>query len=186
SKLVDQAALAIERSDLYQRMSDLASTDDLTHLYNIRYLDRILDMEIKRCQRYSAKLSLIFLDMDYFKLVNDEHGHLMGSQVLVEVAGILNKSLREVDIIARYGGDEFVVVLPETNMEIAARITRRVRTAIRSHEFLKEEGLSLRLTASFGIAGFPEQAKNKTDLIRLADQAMYKAKIMGRDKVFSA
>ncbi len=186
SKLVDQAALAIERSELYKKMADLASTDDLTHLYNIRYLDRVLEMEIKRCKRYSISLSLIFLDMDFFKLVNDQHGHLMGSQVLVEVANILNNSLREIDIVARYGGDEFVVVLPETNVEIAGRIARRIRNAFHSYEFLKKEGLSLHLTASFGIAGFPDQAKNKTELIRLADQAMYRAKVMGRDKIFLA
>lgn len=185
-KLVDQAALAIERSSLYQRMSDLATTDDLTHLYNFRFLDQTLDIEIKRGQRYGSFISLIFLDMDHFKLVNDQYGHLMGSQVLVEVAQILRKSLREVDIIARYGGDEFVVVLPETNVETSSRIAHRVRNAIRAHEFLKKEGLSIHLSASFGIAGFPEHAKNKTDLIRLADQAMYKAKVMGRDKIFLA
>lgn len=185
-KLVDQAALAIERSSLYQKMSDLATTDDLTRLYNFRFLDQTLDIEIKRCQRYGSCISLIFLDMDHFKLVNDQYGHLMGSQVLVEVSHILRKSLREVDIIARYGGDEFVVVLPETNVETSSRIAHRVRNAIRTHEFLKREGLSIHLSASFGIAGFPEHAKNKTDLIRLADQAMYKAKVMGRDKIFLA
>lgn len=185
-KLVDQAAIAIERSSLYQKMSDLAITDDLTHLYNFRYLDQILEIEIRRCQRYASSVSLIFLDMDHFKLVNDQYGHLMGSQVLIEVAQILLKSLRDVDIIARYGGDEFVVVLPETNVETANRIAHRVRNAIRSHEFLKKEGLGLHLSASFGIAGFPEHSKNKTDLIRLADQAMYKAKVMGRDKIFLA
>ena len=185
-KLVDQAALAIERSSLYQKMSDLATTDDLTRLYNFRFLDQTLDIEIKRCQRYGSCISLIFLDMDHFKLVNDQYGHLMGSQVLVEVAQILRKSLREVDIIARYGGDEFVVVLPETNVETSSRIAHRVRNAIRTHEFLKREGLSIHLSASFGIAGFPEHARNKTDLIRLADQAMYKAKVMGRDKIFLA
>jgi diguanylate cyclase (GGDEF)-like protein len=185
-KLVDQAALAIERSYLYQKMSDLATTDDLTHLYNFRYLDEVLEIEIRRCQRYHSTVSLIFLDMDHFKLVNDQHGHLMGSQVLIEVSKLLIKSLRDVDIIARYGGDEFVVILPETNVETANRIAHRVRNAIRGHEFLKKEGLIVHLSASFGIAGFPEHAKNKTDLLRLADQAMYKAKVMGRDKIFTA
>jgi diguanylate cyclase (GGDEF)-like protein len=185
-KLVDQAALAIERSYLYQKMSDLATTDDLTHLYNFRYLDQILEIEIRRCQRYRSAVSLIFLDMDHFKLVNDQYGHLMGSQVLIEVANLLVKSLRDVDIIARYGGDEFVVILPETDVDTTNRIAHRVRNAIRSFEFLKKEGLALHLSASFGIAGFPKHAKNKTDLIRLADQAMYKAKVMGRDKIFLA
>ncbi len=182
-KLVDQAAIAIERSTLYQKMSDLAITDDLTHLYNFRYLDTALEREVRRCQRYGAPVTTVFLDMDYFKLVNDHHGHLMGSKVLIEVSHILLANLRDVDVVARYGGDEFVIVLPETDVKTAYAVTQRLRKAVRENEFLQEEGLKLRLTASFGIAGFPDHARSKMDLIRLADQAMYKAKGGGRDAV---
>lgn len=182
-KLVDQAAIALERSYLYQQMADLAVTDDLTKLFNFRYLDQTLDIEIKRCQRYGSCVSLIFFDMDYFKHVNDTYGHLMGSKVLIEVAQLLINNLRDIDIIARYGGDEFVVVLPETDVQTTVRITKRTWKAIREHEFLKEENHSMKLTASFGIAGYPDHARTKKDLIRMADQAMYKAKNGGRDNI---
>ena len=181
--LVDQAAIALERAMLYERMSNLAITDDLTKLYNFRYLDEILDREIERCQRYGSVLSLIFLDMDYFKHVNDTHGHLMGSKVLIEMAHILTENLRGVDIIARYGGDEFVVALPETNVQTALRITQRLHKSLKAHEFLKEEGLGTRMSASFGIAGYPEHAQSKRDLVRLADHAMYQAKNSGRSQI---
>ena len=183
-KLVDQAAIALERANLYQSMSNLAITDDLTKLFNFRYMDQALDHEIRRSERYGSVLSLIFFDMDYFKNVNDTHGHLMGSKVLIEVAGILRENLRTVDIVSRYGGDEFVVVLPETNVATAVRITHRLHRNLRAHEFLKSEGIGMRMSASFGIAGFPEHAKTKRDLIRLADQAMYLAKNGGRDQIF--
>ncbi|MFQ5456301.1 MAG: diguanylate cyclase [Nitrospirota bacterium] len=182
-KLIDHAAIAIERSYLYQKMADLAVTDDLTKLFNYRYLDQTLDIEIKRCQRYSSTLSLIFLDMDFFKVVNDSHGHLMGSRLLIEVAQVLIANLRDVDIIARYGGDEFVVVLPETDIEMTHEIAERIQQSISDREFLKEEGLKIRISASFGIAGYPKFARNKKELISLADNAMYIAKNNGRNKI---
>jgi diguanylate cyclase (GGDEF)-like protein len=107
----------------------------------------------------------------------------MGSKVLVEVARILVENLRDVDIISRYGGDEFVVVLPETDVETAARITHRLHKSLKAHEFLKDEGLQINMSASFGIAGYPEHAMTKRDLVRMADQAMYLAKNSGRDQV---
>ncbi len=182
-RLVDLSGPAIERSDIYRKMSDLVTTDDLTHLYNLRYLDRVLEVEMKRSRRYKSLLSLIFIDLDFFKQVNDTHGHLMGSQVLVEMAGILIDSLRAVDVIVRYGGDEFVVLLPNTNVKRATQVAERVRTAIREHKFLEKEGLSLQITASFGIASYPEHAGGRTELIHLADRAMYESKTKGRDMV---
>ena len=182
-QLVAQAAIAIERSQLYRGMEELTQRDDLTKLFNFRHLDQTLDLEIRRCLRYGSVFSLVFLDLDYFKVVNDRHGHLMGSRVLVEVAELLIRNLRDVDIIARYGGDEFVVVLPETGLRTAQVITKRLHRAIRSHEFLAPEGIKLHVTASFGIAGFPDHAKTKKDLIRLADQSMYEAKYGGRDRI---
>lgn len=182
-KLVAQAAIAIERAYLYQKMADLAVTDDLTKLFNFRYLDQTLDIELRRGQRYGANVSLIFLDMDYFKLVNDRYGHLMGSRVLIEVAQILIQNLRDVDIIARYGGDEFVVVLPETSLDVTYRIAQRLKQSLREHTFLEAEGHPIKLTASYGIASYPDHARNKKDLIRLADQAMYRAKYSGRDQI---
>ena len=184
--LVDQAAIAIERSNLYQKMANLAITDDLTKLFNMRYLYRALDIEVKRCKRYSSTFSVIFLDLDSFKLVNDRHGHLMGSKTLVEIASILVTTLRDVDIIARYGGDEFVVVLPYTPFDMAVKIAERLQSDIKSYMFLREEGLSLKITASFGVAGFPDHAKDEIELLRLSDQAMYMAKSLGKNRVVRA
>jgi diguanylate cyclase (GGDEF)-like protein len=185
-KLVDQAAIAIERSFLYQRMSDLVVTDDLTKLFNYRYLEQTLDIELRRSQRYKSEISLVFLDIDHFKEVNDTHGHQAGSQVLIELGKVLIESLRDVDIIARYGGDEFVIVLPETSVDTTHHIVKRLQKSIREFKFLRKRGLKVRLTVSFGIAGYPRHAKNKEDLIKAADNAMYFAKNAGRDQIFIA
>jgi diguanylate cyclase (GGDEF)-like protein len=182
-QLMGQAAIAIERSQLHHQQEELAIRDDLTKLFNFRHLDQVLDNEIRRCLRYGSVLSLIFLDLDYFKGVNDRYGHLMGSRVLVEVAELLMRNLRDVDIVSRYGGDEFVIVLPETGIRTTHTITKRLHRAFHRHEFLSAEGIKVHLTASFGLAGFPDHARNKKDLIRLADQAMYEAKYGGRDRI---
>ncbi|MBI1819713.1 MAG: sensor domain-containing diguanylate cyclase [Nitrospirae bacterium] len=182
--LVDQASIAIERSRMYQKMSELAVTDDLTKLFNFRYLEQTLDSELRRSQRYKSEISLVFLDIDHFKEVNDAHGHQAGSQVLIELGKVLIDSLRDVDIIARYGGDEFVVVLPETSVETTHHIVKRLQKHIREFKFLKKKGLKIKLTVSFGIAGFPVHAKTKEDLLKAADHAMYIAKNSGRDRIF--
>jgi diguanylate cyclase (GGDEF)-like protein len=184
STLVDQASIAIERSRMYQKMSELVVTDDLTKLFNFRYLEQTLDSELRRSQRYKSEISLVFLDIDHFKEVNDAYGHQAGSQVLIELGKVLIDSLRDVDIIARYGGDEFVVVLPETSVETTHHIVKRLQKHIREFKFLKKKGLKIKLTVSFGIAGFPVHAKNKEDLLKASDYAMYIAKNSGRDRIF--
>lgn len=184
-KLVDLAAIAVEKTFIYQRMAELAITDDLTKLFNTRYLNRTIEIEIQRSSRYSSSVSLIFMDIDYFKHVNDHYGHIIGSKVLVEMGQLLLKSLRSVDIVARYGGDEFVIVLPQTPPAAAAQIAERMRKAIEQNSFLKKEGYSLKLTASFGVASYPESAKSKEDLVRLADDAMYRVKHETRNAVYT-
>ncbi|MEW6571146.1 MAG: sensor domain-containing diguanylate cyclase [Nitrospirota bacterium] len=184
-KLVDQMAIAIERTSLYQKMTELAITDDLTKLFNTRYLNRTIEVEIQRSSRYNTSLSLIFMDIDHFKNINDQYGHLIGSKLLVEVGQLLLKSLRTVDIVARYGGDEFVIVLPQTPPGAAAQIAERIRKSMEQYTFLKKAGLSLKLTASFGVASYPESAKSKEDIIRLADEAMYKVKYQTRNAVYA-
>ncbi|MEW6418364.1 MAG: sensor domain-containing diguanylate cyclase [Nitrospirota bacterium] len=184
-RLVDQTAIAIERTSLYQKMAELAVTDDLTKLFNTRYLNRTMETEIQRSSRYNTSVSLIFMDIDYFKLVNDHYGHLVGSKVLVEIGQLLIKNLRSIDIVARYGGDEFVIVLPQTPPNAAIQIAERIRKIIEQNIFLKKEGYSLKITASFGVASYPESAKSKEELLRLADEAMYKVKYQTRNAVYA-
>jgi diguanylate cyclase (GGDEF)-like protein len=179
-------AIALDRAFLHYKIEEISITDDLTNLYNIRYLNQVIDIEIERARRYHSMFSLIFMDIDYFKKVNDRFGHLVGSRVLVELAQLLQKNLRKVDIITRYGGDEFVIVLPQTTREASFMVAERLRRLIEKNVFLKQEGHSIRLTASFGVASFPDNADNKEDLLRLADHAMYRGKFLTKNIVFEA
>ena len=178
--LVEPCAIAIENAILFQRTEQLTITDDLTRLFNSRYLNLYLGREIKRCKRHGIPLSVIFLDLDGFKGINDQYGHLAGSMTLTEVGGILTRCVRESDILARYGGDEFVAVLPETPAAGAMIIAERIRKSIASHAFLESQGLQARLTASIGIASYPDHGLTPEGLVQKADQAMYRVK--ERDK----
>jgi diguanylate cyclase (GGDEF)-like protein len=154
----------------------LSQTDDLTKLHNARYLRQYLVTELKRARRYNSQVSAFFLDLDDFKQVNDNHGHLVGSHVLMEMAGVILSSVRDTDVAVRYGGDEFVVVLPETDLPMGLLVAERVRERIAGHSFTGGRGLRLRLTASFGVASFPGHAQSPQQLIARADTAMYEAK----------
>ena len=184
TKLAGFAAVAIENARLYHQAKLLTLTDELTQLYNSRFFNQFLESEVKRCRRYDSHVSLIFLDLDFFKKVNDQHGHLMGSKTLQQAADILREGLRDVDIVARYGGDEFLVILPETRIEEAARVAERMRASFESATFLVEDGINAKVTASFGVASFPEFSSSKEELVRFADQAMYRVKNESRNGVF--
>jgi diguanylate cyclase (GGDEF)-like protein len=131
-------------------------------------------------------VALLFIDLDGFKDVNDTHGHLLGSRALVEVAAVLRRAARETDIIARYGGDEFAIVLPETDLAGARLVAERVRDRIAAHRFLHGEGLAVRLTASIGIAVLPDHATTAEGLLQAADRAMYWVKSRGKDGIHLA
>jgi diguanylate cyclase (GGDEF)-like protein len=161
----------------------LSQTDDLTKLHNARYLRQFLLGEVRRARRYNSIVAALFFDLDDFKLVNDVHGHLVGSHVLMEMATIILSSVRDTDVVARYGGDEFVVILPESNVESAAFVAERVRRKIERNSFTGGRGLRLQLTASFGVATFPEHAQSPQQLVANADAAMYEAKAAGKNCV---
>jgi len=183
STLGDYAAIAIENASCFYKIKELTIIDDVTGLYNSRHLHNTLDMEIKRSERYGRNLSIIFLDLDYFKNINDKYGHLNGSKVLKEVANLFLKDLRKVDIVTRYGGDEFIIILPETPKKSALKVAEKLRNRLNKTYLLRDEGLNIKITASFGIASYPEDVSTKEDLIDAADRAMYKIKNSKRDGI---
>ncbi len=182
--ILGHISVAVEKVMLQLRLEELVITDDLTKLFNLRYLNRTLDIELERANRYNTHVSLIFMDIDHFKDVNDTHGHLVGSKLLTEIAQLLLSRLRSVDIVARYGGDEFVIVLPQTSSKYAAMIAERLRKTVEEAVFLKKQGYNLKVTASFGVASYPDVAKSKEELLNLADEAMYKVKYKNRNGVY--
>lgn len=184
--IADYAAIAIENARYVQKVRELVNTDELSGLHNSRYLLEFLDYEIDRAQRYGSPLSLVFLDLDFFKEVNDTHGHLVGSRLLAEMGGLIRQHIRKTDMAARYGGDEFVIVLPNTTKEGAYRLAQHLRGLVKEHDFLAEDGYRIRVTASFGVATYPIDAPSKLALLRLADQAMYRVKESTRDGVTTA
>jgi diguanylate cyclase (GGDEF)-like protein len=159
----------------------LSQTDDLTKLHNARYLRQFLLNEIRRARRYGSSVAALFLDLDNFKQVNDAHGHLAGSHVLMEMAAVILSSIRDTDAVARYGGDEFVIVLPDTDIELAGAVAERIRNKISQHVFTGGRNLKLSLTASFGLASFPQHASSPQQLIACADTAMYEAKAANKN-----
>ena len=161
-------------------------TDELTGLYNIRYLEIILDRELSLAKRNETTFSVLFLDLDHFKNVNDSHGHLIGSRLLYEVGVEIKKTLRESDITFRYGGDEFVMILSHTGLDDAIFVAERVRVQIEKKRFLVKDGLEIRLTASIGVANVPLHAESKQDILRSADEALYGVKKAVRNKVIAA
>jgi diguanylate cyclase (GGDEF)-like protein len=179
--LLEPAAIALENAVRLQLAEALSVTDDLTRLYNSRFLNQSLRRETKRASRSGKPLSLLFIDLDGFKSVNDTHGHLHGSQALVEAAALIRGSARETDVVARFGGDEFAVILPETTPDGAFAVAERVRARIAEHRFLGGEGLDVRLTVSIGVASLPDVARTAEELMHAADRAMYQVKSAGKN-----
>lgn len=178
---LEKAALKKEVAAVQQRMADLVFTDELTGLFNRRYIFEALRQEIAVADRYQTEISVCVMDLDYFKSVNDSYGHLTGDQVLSTVAHILKKALRQSDIVGRYGGEEFIVILPQTSKENAKLVCEQFRQKIAEHSF-QANGSHFQVTASIGIAGNSRNATPEI-LIERADYAMYQAKSAGRNCV---
>ena len=181
--LVGSIASALANAVRIAEAERLSQTDDLTKLHNARYLRQFLLNEIRRARRYGSRVAALFLDLDDFKRINDMHGHLVGSHVLMEMAAVILSSIRDTDAVARYGGDEFVIVLPDTGIELAGSVAERIREMIARFHFTGGRRLDLSLTASFGVATFPEHASSPQQLIACADTAMYEAKAAGKNCV---
>jgi diguanylate cyclase (GGDEF)-like protein len=182
--LASQAAVSLENANLHETVQRQAVTDELTGLFNVRHFHETLDYEVERTRRFQSEVSLVMIDIDDFKQVNDTHGHQQGDLVLLEVGRVLRELSRDIDEPARYGGEELAVVLPQTDVSGAELAAERMRTAIERLEIRRvdDEGV-LRVTASFGVASLPGTATTKDRLIAAADQALYRAKRGGKNRV---
>jgi diguanylate cyclase (GGDEF)-like protein len=182
--LAGQAVVSIENAALHEAVERQAVTDELTGLANLRAFHSILDLEVERARRFNTPLALVMLDLDHFKQINDEYGHMQGDEVLELVADVLRDFSRDIDAPARYGGEELAVILPQTDARGAALLAERMREAVEGLEVPRVDGRgSLRLRASFGVAALPESATARDDLIAAADAALYRAKRAGRNRV---
>lgn len=184
--LAGQAAITIERTEVFHTLENLAITDGLTQVYNHRFFHLRLEDELRRGKRYNVRNSIMFVDADEFKKVNDTYGHATGDLVLRDLAAVLKGTVRETEIVARYGGEEFGVILPETGNEQALVAAERLRANVAEHTFLTTEGEPVNITISIGLATFPGDGKSRADLIDMADKALYSAKNAGRNCVRTA
>jgi len=181
--LCDYAAIAIENARAVEKIQELTITDDCTGLFNARHLYKVLETEVYRSSRFNYEFTVVFIDLDHFKQVNDTHGHLVGSKLLAEIGYLIKAQLRLIDYAFRYGGDEFVVLLPQTGKDSALTVAKRLRDALRVSMFCREEGLNLNVRASMGVATYPHDAKTPHDIIRQADEMMYMVKNSTRDNI---
>lgn len=182
--VANDLTVAVENSELYKLTKKLSITDELTGLFNYRYLLQRMDEEIERARRFARPLSLLMIDADNFKLYNDTHGHIAGDGALADLATVLRGAVRDIDVVCRYGGEEFAVLLPETGSEGAFVTAEKLREAVAAHRFPDGEGgASQRITISVGLTSYPGSAGDREGLLRQADHALYTAKRTGRNRV---
>jgi len=180
--LARQAETAIENSFLYEEAVRLSLTDGMTGLWNRRNFDMRLEAELSRAVRFSEPFAVVFVELDQMKKVNDRHGHQAGDTVLIELARRLTEAVREVDVVARWGGDEFTLLLPKTGLAGALLLSEKIRAAAGTAPFRIDNG-SIDITISVGVAAFPEHGSSAKELVAAADGAMYRAKANGRNRV---
>ncbi len=184
--LVAHLTIALEKAKLYRKMEEASQIDDLTQLRNTRYCNQFLDNFLIERKDTKGIISLIFLDIDFFKLVNDNFGHLVGSETLKIAGERIARVVRGNDVIVRYGGDEYIVLLPNTDKKTAALIAERIRAEISREPFYAFGNKKFNITVTLGVAAYPDDAKTRDDLIGKADKAMYDGKMSGRNKVVLA
>ena len=181
--LCDFAAIAIQNVRAVERIQELTITDDCTGLFNSRHLFSVVEGELERSRRFHLPFSLIFIDLDNFKRVNDQYGHLTGSRLLAEIARTIKHNVRGIDSAFRYGGDEFIVLLPQTGKDAALEVTQRLLHSLRETRYLLSEGLGLEMMASFGIASYPDDGNSIQGIIGAADEMMYLVKNSARGHI---
>ena len=187
SMLAASASMALVNADLHQQMEKLTIIDELTGVHNFRYFRSRLEDEQRRAARYGTPLSLIMVDIDWFKTLNDRFGHQVGNIALRQLANVIVASVRDVDIVARYGGEEFIVILPQTATEETHRIAERMRRKVEQTEFGPDAtGRALPMTVSIGVSCYPDNGRPEDDLVESVDQAMYRAKGGGKNLVCTA
>jgi diguanylate cyclase (GGDEF)-like protein len=177
-----QAAVAMENAQLYEKAKLLSVTDPLTELFNMRYFHDFASLEFERVRRYSRTLSVAMVDIDHFKVINDTHGHGIGDLVLREISARIKNSIRTVDVVARYGGDEFIILMPETALNEARQVAERVWRAV-AESAIEKAGDPVSVTLSIGIAEMKKGINSLDELIKCADQSLYKAKSSGTNRI---
>ncbi len=183
--ILNEVTMVLDNARLYESAKRLAITDGLTRIYNHRFFQELFEKEYKRSDRYGTIFSLIMLDIDFFKRINDTYGHLYGDEILKEMADLVKGCLRTMDLLARYGGEEFAILLPETNLPEAVQTAERIRRAVESHDFMASHGKGLKVTVSQGVTCYPSAGiTSRSDIVAKADSALYEAKESGRNRVF--
>jgi diguanylate cyclase (GGDEF)-like protein len=181
--LENPASVVVDNARLYEGTKRLAVTDGLTRLFNHRHFYELLEQEFLRTKRYKTQLAMIMIDIDFFKHINDTYGHQAGDDILKSLALVIQRQVRDVDVLARYGGEEFAVLMPQTSLRQAENVAERIRHAVEHNEF-DAAGSKIRVTISLGIAAHPEcEVQNQTELVQVADAALYEAKRTGKNKV---
>jgi diguanylate cyclase (GGDEF)-like protein len=180
------AEIALRNAERYGHAKERAFVDDVTEAFNARYLHQAIEHEVQRAERSGRPLCILFLDLDRFKLVNDRYGHLVGSETLRQLARVLSGCVRQVDTLARYGGDEFTIVLVDTDLSAALAVAERIRRTVGETLFEGGRDRPIRLSISIGVSAYPQHGRSREALLDTADKAMYRAKSLGRNRVCSA
>lgn len=182
--ICNEVTMILDNARLYEDAKRMAITDGLTRIYNHRFFQELFEKEFRRAGRYNTTFSLIMLDIDFFKSINDTYGHLFGDEILKEMASLIKGCLRSMDILARYGGEEFAILLPETDLESGILTAERIRRTVEDSEFTREDGKPVRVTVSQGVTAYPSAGvESRSDIVAKADAALYEAKGAGRNCV---